>query len=242
MPKWAGEGARDQMHLPLWSSEQRLYQNSSLGIPSWSSTLTWTIQKPLGLQLRLSIHTFVSSAMRATYFLSAVFVASAAATSAIDAFKRVDKVLESRTAERRRPSAPEHGKLQKRASPFLNNVTQSVCSAAGVHARCSRCGRICCRRNKDTRCGCKIRRYPRCTASLPKAKFDIGESYAGLVPISSNANETRELYFWLGTSYRGHQAVSTDTCPGSFHPQIPPPQMRSLYGITNLSACESHIC
>ena len=27
-------------------------------------------------------------------------------------------------------------------------------------------------------------------------KFDIGESYAGLLPISSNANETRELYFW----------------------------------------------
>ena len=26
--------------------------------------------------------------------------------------------------------------------------------------------------------------------------FDIGESYAGLLPISSDKNETRELYFW----------------------------------------------
>lgn len=26
--------------------------------------------------------------------------------------------------------------------------------------------------------------------------FDIGESYAGLLPISSHKNETRELYFW----------------------------------------------
>lgn len=27
--------------------------------------------------------------------------------------------------------------------------------------------------------------------------FDIGESYAGLLPISSASNETRELYFWF---------------------------------------------
>lgn len=26
--------------------------------------------------------------------------------------------------------------------------------------------------------------------------FDIGESYAGLLPISSDKHETRELYFW----------------------------------------------
>jgi carboxypeptidase D len=27
--------------------------------------------------------------------------------------------------------------------------------------------------------------------------FDIGESYAGLMPISKAANESRELYFWF---------------------------------------------
>ncbi len=33
-------------------------------------------------------------------------------------------------------------------------------------------------------------------SAIPDVPFDIGESYAGLLPISSNANETRELYFW----------------------------------------------
>ncbi len=31
---------------------------------------------------------------------------------------------------------------------------------------------------------------------IPDVPFDIGESYAGLLPISSAANETRELFFW----------------------------------------------
>ncbi|KAL9071579.1 MAG: hypothetical protein Q9161_004146 [Pseudevernia consocians] len=33
-------------------------------------------------------------------------------------------------------------------------------------------------------------------SAIPDVGFDIGESYAGLLPISSKANETRELYFW----------------------------------------------
>lgn len=33
--------------------------------------------------------------------------------------------------------------------------------------------------------------------ALPNVTFDIGESYAGLLPISDNANETSELYFWF---------------------------------------------
>ncbi|KAI4212200.1 MAG: hypothetical protein LQ351_005069 [Letrouitia transgressa] len=32
---------------------------------------------------------------------------------------------------------------------------------------------------------------------LPDVDFDIGESYAGLLPISSASNETRQLYFWF---------------------------------------------
>ncbi|KIM92983.1 hypothetical protein OIDMADRAFT_46481 [Oidiodendron maius Zn] len=33
--------------------------------------------------------------------------------------------------------------------------------------------------------------------SLPDIPFDVGDSYAGLLPISKNANETRELFFWF---------------------------------------------
>jgi carboxypeptidase D len=32
--------------------------------------------------------------------------------------------------------------------------------------------------------------------NIPQVPFDIGESYAGLLPISHDANETRQLYFW----------------------------------------------
>ena len=32
---------------------------------------------------------------------------------------------------------------------------------------------------------------------IPDVDFDIGESYAGLLPISTAVNETRELYFWF---------------------------------------------
>jgi carboxypeptidase D len=34
-------------------------------------------------------------------------------------------------------------------------------------------------------------------AAIPDVNFDIGESYAGLLPISDKANETSELYFWF---------------------------------------------
>jgi hypothetical protein len=34
-------------------------------------------------------------------------------------------------------------------------------------------------------------------SAIPDVNFDIGESYAGLLPISSDANETSELYFWF---------------------------------------------
>lgn len=33
--------------------------------------------------------------------------------------------------------------------------------------------------------------------AIPDVKFDIGESYAGLLPISDDPNETRQLYFWF---------------------------------------------
>ncbi|KAF1958206.1 carboxypeptidase cpdS precursor [Byssothecium circinans] len=33
--------------------------------------------------------------------------------------------------------------------------------------------------------------------AIPEVNFDIGESYAGLMPISDKANETSQLYFWF---------------------------------------------
>lgn len=33
--------------------------------------------------------------------------------------------------------------------------------------------------------------------AIPETGFDVGESYAGLLPISANANETRKLFFWF---------------------------------------------
>lgn len=32
---------------------------------------------------------------------------------------------------------------------------------------------------------------------IPDVPFDVGESYAGLLPISGANNETRELFFWF---------------------------------------------
>ncbi|KUJ11815.1 alpha/beta-hydrolase [Mollisia scopiformis] len=34
-------------------------------------------------------------------------------------------------------------------------------------------------------------------SAIPDVDFDVGESYAGLLPISKDANETRELYWWF---------------------------------------------
>lgn len=103
--------------------------------------------------------------MRAAIYLSVLLCASSAAASGgIDAFKRVDRVLEPRAAAQHNAPPDSDERLQKRASPYLNDVTQ-----------------------KFVVDGTKI----------PDVDFDVGESYAGLVPISSAANETRKLFFWF---------------------------------------------
>ncbi|KAK5702256.1 hypothetical protein LTR17_022474 [Elasticomyces elasticus] len=43
---------------------------------------------------------------------------------------------------------------------------------------------------------------------IPDVPFDIGESYAGLLPISGASNETRELYFWFFPSTSEHRCLS----------------------------------
>ena len=66
--------------------------------------------------------------MRVTAYLPILLCASlAAASSPIDAFKRVDRVLEPRAAAQHNAPTHSHQRLQKRASPYLNNVTQSEC-------------------------------------------------------------------------------------------------------------------
>ena len=61
----------------------------------------------------------------AVYVSTFLYASSAAASSGIDAFKRVDRVLESRAAAHHNAPAPSHERLQKRASRYLNNVTES---------------------------------------------------------------------------------------------------------------------
>lgn len=34
-------------------------------------------------------------------------------------------------------------------------------------------------------------------SGIPEVPFDIGESYAGLLPISDSPDETRKLFFWF---------------------------------------------
>lgn len=66
---------------------------------------------------------------------------------------------------------------------------------------------------------------------IPDVPFDIGESYAGLLPISGNANETRELFFWYAALISLHTCLSL-MCRGLgfSHPPIPKPPTRSLSG------------
>lgn len=42
----------------------------------------------------------------------------------------------------------------------------------------------------------KTKRFAVNGTGVPEVDFDIGESYAGLMPISKDVNETRKLYFW----------------------------------------------
>lgn len=41
-------------------------------------------------------------------------------------------------------------------------------------------------------------------SAIPEVAFDIGESYAGLLPISQDPDESRELYFWFFPSTNPH--------------------------------------
>jgi hypothetical protein len=38
-------------------------------------------------------------------------------------------------------------------------------------------------------------------SALPNITWDVGESYAGLLPITNDKDETRKLFFWFFQSY-----------------------------------------
>ena len=140
---------------------------------------------------------FLSATMRASFLLPTLLACSAVATDAINAFKRVDRVLESRSVEKQKGPTPRHERLEKRSSPYLTNTTQSMYRVIIGLSMSNNC-RIRCRWHQDSARRCRFRPDALVTRQDidQSTQFDIGESYAGLLPISSKSNETRELFFW----------------------------------------------
>ncbi|DAA77580.1 TPA_exp: putative serine carboxypeptidase [Trichophyton benhamiae CBS 112371] len=52
------------------------------------------------------------------------------------------------------------------------------------------------KRQTASRLNGKTKKYAVDGTKIPEVQFDIGESYAGLMPISTRKDESRELYFW----------------------------------------------
>ena len=94
--------------------------------------------------------------------------------------KRVQNLPKSPVIERREPLQPfRDSRLQKRASPYLNANTESKTPKNNMESI--------------------VDRYAEFVVNgtgIPDVPFDIGESYAGLLPISETPGETRELFFW----------------------------------------------
>ena len=101
-------------------ANSRLFLNTlqSYSFPSFLQYVAFKYCHPSSIIMRV-----------ATYLSLFLCASSAAASGAINAFKRVDRVLEARAVAQ--PNAPLHGskRLHKRASPFLNSATQSGCTA-----------------------------------------------------------------------------------------------------------------
>lgn len=101
-----------------------------------------------------------------------------AASSGAAAFDKVKTHL----IERREPNKPfANPELQKRASQYLNAQTESVLSLFNN------------RRLRNAYCQSEFRVDG---TKIPDVDFDVGESYAGLLPISQHPHETRKLFFW----------------------------------------------
>jgi carboxypeptidase D len=66
---------------------------------------------------------------------------------------------------------------------------------------------------------------------IPDVDFDVGESYAGLLPISSNAKEESKLWFWFFPTKNpaaGEEIlIWLNGGPGKTTPSSPSQQQRS---------------
>ncbi|KAL9600453.1 MAG: hypothetical protein Q9219_003206 [cf. Caloplaca sp. 3 TL-2023] len=87
--------------------------------------------------------------------------------SAVDVFRRAE-ALSPNLIERQPELAQYSRTLDKRASPYLTAATQTMYIEFAVNG-----------------------------SAIPDVDFDVGESYAGLLPISASPNETRQLFFWF---------------------------------------------
>lgn len=74
---------------------------------------------------------------------------------------------------------------------FIDVVPRELTSIYPEVKHHKRAGKTIIPQNKNTT------RYAVDGKGLPDVHFDIGESYAGLLPISDSPNEKRELYFWF---------------------------------------------
>ncbi len=110
-------------------------------------------------------------------------ICSAAARSPLHAGKR--NIPES--AFRR----PLNGRPLPRDAKLQSRDDSTTPSARTLEKHYRRPGKTIIPQNKNTT------RYAVNGTGLPDVNFDIGESYAGLMPISDAANEKRELYFWF---------------------------------------------
>lgn len=112
-----------------------------------------------------------------TYLFLLAFACLTAARSA----QHVGKSLPNLASRGKRNPTPQ-ADIVKRASTYLNTNTTSECLPQHY---------------LDSRTEYHGLEFAVNGTGIPDVNFDIGESYAGLLPISNDPNETRQLYFWF---------------------------------------------
>lgn len=58
-------------------------------------------------------------------------------------------------------------------------------------------------------------------SAIPDVDFDIGESYAGLLPVSQAANETKKLFFWYAYWFSSCNAAKEKRNANRFFQVLP---------------------
>ncbi|KAI4183365.1 MAG: hypothetical protein L6R41_005438 [Letrouitia leprolyta] len=81
--------------------------------------------------------------------------------------------------------------------------------------------------------------------AIPDVDFDIGESYAGLLPISASPDETRELFFWFngGPGCSSLSGLLYENGPFTYEPgtYAPTPNPYTWVNLTNMLWVEQPI-